>query len=63
MNYQFNPSLLESIPEIQEQVSYQIRPLALSDYENGILQVLKQLTHVGEISKDQFTGIFIDKIE
>lgn len=35
-----------------------IRPLALSDYSKGYVQILSQLTSVGNVSKADFEGNF-----
>ncbi|KAK7103759.1 glucosamine 6-phosphate N-acetyltransferase-like [Littorina saxatilis] len=35
-----------------------LRPLALADYHNGYLQLLKQLTKVGEVSQEQYEDRF-----
>jgi len=35
-----------------------LRPLKRSDYENGYMNLLSQLTQVGEVSKDQFLQTF-----
>lgn len=40
---------------------YYIRELELKDYENGFLECLKELTVVGNISKDKFEKTFIDR--
>ncbi|CAH1757057.1 1149_t:CDS:2 [Entrophospora sp. SA101] len=47
-------------PEVQAALpkGYTIRPLASDDYERGFLEVLKVLTTVGDISKDQFLERF-----
>ncbi|ETN73562.1 acetyltransferase, GNAT family [Necator americanus] len=56
--YMFNPELLT--PEIVGQVQngFLVRPLKLSDYDNGFLGVLAQLTTVGEISREIFEERF-----
>ena len=36
--------------------SLHVRPLIASDYGRGYLTLLKQLTEVGDISKEQFLG-------
>lgn len=63
--------LINSLPEllfdsqlIPEEVStalpagYSIRPLALDDYERGVLDVLRVLTTVGDISKEKWDAQF-----
>lgn len=35
-----------------------VRPLKISDYENGFLQILSQLTSVGNVSRENFEGMF-----
>jgi len=37
-----------------------VRPLSSKDYDRGFLEILSQLTSVGNISKDQFTEQFND---
>lgn len=45
-------------PEISKSLSpeYKLRPLQLSDYESGYLDVLSDLTAVGNISKEMFAA-------
>ncbi|KAL6734101.1 hypothetical protein Aduo_004677 [Ancylostoma duodenale] len=57
-DYMFNPELLT--PEVVGQVQngFLVRPLKMSDYDNGFLDVLAQLTTVGEISREAFEERF-----
>ena len=63
--------LISSLPEllfdsqlIPQEVSdalpegYSIRPIALDDYERGVLDVLRVLTTVGDISKEKWAAQF-----
>ncbi|KHJ85843.1 hypothetical protein OESDEN_14421 [Oesophagostomum dentatum] len=54
----FNPDLLT--PEVVGEVpnGFLARPLRISDYDNGFLQVLAQLTTVGDISRETFEERF-----
>ncbi|KAK7487144.1 hypothetical protein BaRGS_00021639 [Batillaria attramentaria] len=67
----FDPALLTSLDYSQCRGSYKdgvspqnpgeglsLRPLALGDFHNGYLQLLKQLTKVGDISQEQFEDRF-----
>eukprot|EP00842_Homolaphlyctis_polyrhiza_P003986 jgi/Hompol1/4589/HPOL_003734-RA len=58
MPAQFSKELISQ--EIQDQLpeGFVIRPLELEDYDRGYLQVLAELTTVGEISKESFTERF-----
>ena len=44
-----SPEVAESLPE-----SYTVRPLRRSDYQAGFLDVLRVLTHVGDITPEQW---------
>jgi glucosamine-phosphate N-acetyltransferase len=54
--YLFDPSLLRELPVQSTQIpsTLKLRPLQLNDYNNGYLQLLAQLTNVGEVSAAQF---------
>lgn len=52
MNFTLQP-VETPIPE-----GFVIRKLALHDYDRGYLELLKQLTEVGEISREQFRERF-----
>lgn len=54
----FNPQLIPSSVTNLLPQGYKMRPLVASDYDRGILDVLKVLTTVGDISKSQFTEQF-----
>ncbi|CAI4226303.1 unnamed protein product [Auanema sp. JU1783] len=56
-DYLFSPALLK---EFKGQVpdGIRIRPLKTSDYHDGFLEVLAQLTSVGQISEDDFLSRF-----
>jgi len=58
--YLFDPSLLRELPVQSTQIpaTFVIRPLQLNDYHNGYLQLLSQLTNVGEVSAAQFHNRF-----
>jgi glucosamine-phosphate N-acetyltransferase len=46
---------------VKLQNDYELRRLEPGDYERGVLTVLKELTVVGDISKEQFTD-FVNKL-
>lgn len=48
-----SPSVSSALPE-----GYSIRPLQRSDFELGFLDVLRVLTHVGDVSKPDFEQQF-----
>lgn len=48
-----SPQVLSALPE-----GYAIRPLERSDFEQGFLDVLRVLTQVGEITKEEFEQRF-----
>jgi glucosamine-phosphate N-acetyltransferase len=50
----FQPSLIPSYVHEALPIGYNIRPLCRTDYDRGVLDVLRVLTTVGNISKDQF---------
>lgn len=70
--YLFNPELLRDLdwksvehcfnPVITNEEPGEtwlvVRPLKISDYDNGFLQILSQLTTVGNISRETFEGMF-----
>lgn len=51
----FPPSLIPTSVISQLPEGYHMRPLALSDYHNNYLSVLRVLTVVGEISESAWT--------
>ena len=57
-NSLFSPSLISSkvVSDLPE--GYSIRPLERSDYDYGFLDVLRVLTHVGEVTKSEFEERF-----
>ena len=61
----YDPALLEKsylgerYASLVEDGTLCVRPLCSSDYRRGYLDLLKQLTEVGNISQQQFEGIFI----
>ncbi|XP_046423671.1 probable glucosamine 6-phosphate N-acetyltransferase [Neodiprion virginianus] len=54
--YLFDPRLLERIVDIKDGIW--VRPLSIEDYDKGFIQVLGQLTKVGDMSKEQFSERF-----
>lgn len=50
-----SPDVASALPE-----GYTIRPLQLSDYHAGFLDVLRVLTTVGEVSYEEFGSRFED---
>ncbi|EME49511.1 hypothetical protein DOTSEDRAFT_143570 [Dothistroma septosporum NZE10] len=57
-NSLFSPSLISSkvVSDLPE--GYSIRPLERSDFDYGFLDVLRVLTHVGEVTKPEFEERF-----
>ena len=53
----FNPSILERLSSSQVD-GLLIRPLRSGDYDRGFLQLLTQLTEVGNVSREQFLNRF-----
>ncbi|KAK5115134.1 hypothetical protein LTR62_001831 [Meristemomyces frigidus] len=45
-----SPSVVAALPE-----GYSIRPLQRADFDLGFLDVLRVLTHVGDVSKEEFS--------
>ncbi|KAM3415740.1 hypothetical protein BST61_g9252 [Cercospora zeina] len=56
----FSPSLISEQVASQLPTGYSIRPLERTDFEKGFLDVLRVLTQVGEISKEEFEQRFND---
>ncbi|XP_066598275.1 probable glucosamine 6-phosphate N-acetyltransferase [Prorops nasuta] len=54
----FNSSILDRLPKPKISDDLLIRPLASTDYDKGFIQLLSQLSDVGNIAKDQFLNIF-----
>ena len=58
----YNPDLLEKFDlgerfnTLKQDPIFRVRPLLASDYKRGFLNLLKELTEVGDITKDQFEG-------
>ena len=59
----YDPELLkknylgERYETLKQDESLCIGPLYLSDYRRGFLELLKELTEVGNISEEQFEGL------
>jgi glucosamine-phosphate N-acetyltransferase len=58
MEYLFHPSLIPSFVTQELPEGYKIRPLVASDYNRGVLDVLRVLTTVGDISEHTFQAQF-----
>ncbi|KAG8036849.1 hypothetical protein G9C98_004171 [Cotesia typhae] len=54
----FNSSLLNRLPNLPKENELLVRPLRSTDYDKGFIQLLGQLTDVGNITKDQFLNRF-----
>lgn len=54
----FSPSLISSQVASALPDGYSIRSLQRSDFDNGFLDVLRVLTHVGEVTKPEFEERF-----
>lgn len=50
-------NLGERFETLKQDESLIVRPLYASDYDRGFLELLKELTEVGDISKEKFLGI------
>ena len=48
-----SPTVYAALPE-----GYSMRPLQRDDFDNGFLDVLRVLTHVGEVTKEEFGSRF-----
>ena len=48
-----SPNVISALPE-----GYSIRPLQRNDYENSFLDVLRVLTHVGDVTRQEFENRF-----
>ena len=48
-----SPQVVSALPE-----GYAIRPLQRSDFDYGFLDVLRVLTHVGDVQKEEFEKRF-----
>lgn len=53
----FNPNILDRIPLVRLD-GLLIRPLKSGDYDRGFLQLLSQLTEIGNVSREQFLNTF-----
>lgn len=64
MDFLFSDTLLSQNEDIHQQVvkaeehGLQLRPLRQSDFSRGYLNLLQQLTTVGEVSQDKFNQTF-----
>ena len=62
-NYLYDPEILkkhnlgERFDILKHDETLCVRPLCDSDYDCGFLELLKDLTEVGNISREQFQGI------
>ncbi|KXL42486.1 hypothetical protein M433DRAFT_150121 [Acidomyces richmondensis BFW] len=54
----FSPSLISPTVAAALPDGYTLRPLQRGDFDNGFLDVLRVLTHVGDVSKQEFEGRF-----
>lgn len=52
----FSPSLISPSVSSALPDGYSIRPLQRGDFDLGFLDVLRVLTHVGDVSKEEFEG-------
>ncbi|XP_015793641.1 probable glucosamine 6-phosphate N-acetyltransferase [Tetranychus urticae] len=65
-SFVFSPSEIESLDwSVQsdwkdklESLSLKIRPLQIDDYDRGFTKLLGQLTHVGDVTKEEFEERF-----
>nr|CAG4652240.1 EOG090X0FKI [Triops cancriformis] len=63
-DYLFSPKLIaklnhsDTFLDLCQKENLCIRPLHINDYEKGLLQILSQLTEVGDISREQFEAQF-----
>lgn len=48
-----SPNVVSALPE-----GYSMRPLQRNDYDYGFLDVLRVLTHVGDVTKEEFESRF-----
>jgi glucosamine-phosphate N-acetyltransferase len=48
-----SPNVVSVLPE-----GYSMRPLQRNDYDNSFLDVLRVLTHVGDVTREEFEGRF-----
>ena len=48
-----SPNVVSALPE-----GYSMRPLQRDDYDNNFLDVLRVLTHVGDVTREDFEGRF-----
>ena len=48
-----SPTVYAALPE-----GYSMRPLQRDDFDSGFLDVLRVLTHVGDVTRDEFEGRF-----
>ncbi|RHZ54166.1 hypothetical protein Glove_429g38 [Diversispora epigaea] len=57
-NYLFDESLISPLIQTELPPIYKLRPLATEDYDKGVLDCLKQLSIVGNVSKENFVERF-----
>jgi glucosamine-phosphate N-acetyltransferase len=50
----FSPSLISPTVESVLPEGYSMRPLQRNDYQNSFLDVLRVLTHVGDVTREEF---------
>lgn len=60
----YDPANLANLKSIQKLTELNpnllVRPLQIDDYNRGFLQLMSQLTSVGDISYEKFKGIYTD---
>ena len=54
--YLYDSNLLKNLAIKNDQFKYTIRPLMVDDFERGHLQLLSQLTKVGNVSDESYRG-------
>lgn len=63
-SYLFHPETIDKLnwslldEPIKIDSKFKIRPLSCNDYERGHLDVICQLTTVGDVSREQYEGIY-----
>ena len=61
-SFMYDPALLQGLQSVNEiplkDANLYVRPLQMDDFGKGYLELLKQLTSVGNISKEQFESKF-----
>ena len=60
----YDPKLLQDLQSVNEITSKDsnlyIRPLQVDDFDKGYLELLKQLTSVGNVTKEQFESMLLE---